>query len=191
MSRALRAVPNVDGNVGVLTPAAAARFDRTPLIVHSHLRWDFVWQRPQQILSRLADRHPILFLEEPIDAASQPSLQITVTSEGIVRVVPALPGAGSLTTDARSAIILPLLESALKTHPALAGRFDAPIQWFYSPMTAPSYCGRFGAIGTVYDCMDELANFRFAPPDIAQRENFLISHADIIFTGGYEIYRAK
>src|ERR1051325_7580175 len=33
-----------------------------PIIVHCHLCWDWVWQRPQQFISRLSQRHKILFV---------------------------------------------------------------------------------------------------------------------------------
>ena len=48
------------------------------LICISHLRWDFVWQRPQHLLSRLAKTHRVLFVEEPIASAhdSEPHLQV-------------------------------------------------------------------------------------------------------------------
>ena len=162
-----------------------------PIIVHSHLRWDFVWQRPQQLLSRFAVDHPVLFVEEPKETSAHPALDVSLTPEGVHRVVPLLPNAGSLSTDAQCVIVLPLLEAALLADPMLARRFESPVQWFYSPMTAPHYYGRFGSIGTVYDCMDELSNFRFAPPDIVEREKFLLSKADVVFTGGYELYRSK
>ena len=45
--------------------------------------------------------------------------------------------------------------------------------------------------GVVYDCMDELANFRFAPPDIGAREQFLLERADLVFTGGYQLFESK
>jgi glycosyltransferase involved in cell wall biosynthesis len=163
----------------------------SPFIVHSHLRWDFVWQRPQQLFSRIAATHPVLFVEEPIETDGAAALDVTVTPEGVVRAIPRLPSARSMTVDAQCAATLPLLEAALRGHPALAGRFDAPIQWFYSPMTAPCYLDRFGAVGTVYDCMDELSGFRFAPPDLGEREDVLLAAADVVFTGGYELYRAK
>ena len=177
-------------------PGSIAGADRSlapnvPIIVHSHLRWDFVWQRPQQLLSRLAAAHPIAFVEEPIETSSDAQLDISVTPEGVVRVVPRLPNAGSLSTDAQCAIVVPLLEAAIRSHPALEGRFESPVQWFYSPMTAPGHHDKFGTVGTVYDCMDELAQFRFAPTDIAEREDFLLSIADVVFTGGYELYLSK
>ena len=162
-----------------------------PIIVHSHLRWDFVWQRPQQLLSRLVAHHPVLFVEEPADSTSGLSLDVSLTPEGVVRVVPQVPNAGTLSVDAQCVLVLPLLERALDEHPLLAGRFTSPVQWFYSPMTAPGYGGKFGSTGIVYDCMDELAGFRFAPEDIAERESHLLSNADLVFTGGHELYRSK
>jgi glycosyltransferase involved in cell wall biosynthesis len=162
-----------------------------PVIVHSHLRWDFVWQRPQQIFSRLAPRHPILFTEEPMRGGDALRLIVTEPHPNVFRAVPSLPAAGYATVDDEWAAVLPMLRDAVASHPLLAGRFDSPIQWFYSPMTAPHFLGRFGASCVVYDCMDELANFRFAPPDIGQRERFLISRADVVFTGGHRLYEAK
>ena len=175
--------------------------NRFPLIVHCHLRWDFVWQRPQQIFSRLAESHRVLFIEDPVllddapaantDAGGTlPRLEISEPWPNVVRLVPMLP-ASLDTVDAQCTASLPLLREALRTHPLLAGHFEHPVQWFYSPMTAPALLGKFGERGIVYDCMDELANFRFAPTDIAQREQFLLKRADVVFTGGYQLYTSK
>jgi len=166
-------------------------FGRTSFIVHCHLRWDFVWQRPQQIFSRLAADHDVLFIEEPLYHEAAPLLQITEPYSGVIRVVPLLTAGGNIDVDEQCQFILPLLEQALVDHPRLAERFEAPVQWFYSPMTAPSFAGRFAARSIVYDCMDELANFRFAPPDIADRERFLLSKADVVFTGGFKLFQSK
>ena len=168
----------------------ALELDRVPIIVHSHLRWDFVWQRPQQILSRLAVDHPVVFVEDPIDGAG-PRLDIAKTPQGVVRIVPIIRRCGELSTDDQCATVLPLLRAALQSHPLLQARFESAVQWFYSPMTAPAFLNQFGSIGVVYDCMDELANFRFAPTDIVEREDLLLSRADVVFTGGYSLHRAK
>ena len=156
-----------------------------PIIVHCHLRWDFVWQRPQQIFSRLAKTHPVLFLEEPAAGHDRATLEITEPYPGVVRVIPRLPRSNN------ESRVPDLLKRALHTHPLLAGRFDAAVHWFYSPMSAPHFLGQIGTLGVVYDCMDELANFRFAPSDIGTREQLLIDHADIVFTGGHELFLAK
>jgi glycosyltransferase involved in cell wall biosynthesis len=162
-----------------------------PLIVHCHLRWDFVWQRPQQIFSRLAENHRILFIEDPVIAEGEPHLDITEPHPNLVRLVPQIPQALAVSADRDCEVFLPLIRRALREHPLLAGRFDEPVHWFYSPMSAPGYLGRFGGHGVVYDCMDELANFRFAPSDIAERERFLMSKADVVFAGGHQLFDAK
>ena len=172
-------------------PATRAAETRFPLIVHCHLRWDFVWQRPQQLFSRLAAHHPVLFIEDPLPTPEQAQLEISEPYPNVVRMVPRLPEGGPHEVDAQWRLLQPLMEQALLEHPLLAGRFERPVQWFYSPMSAPVLLGRFGARGTVYDCMDELANFRFAPPDIAERERFLLARADVVFTGGYQLYQEK
>ena len=166
--------------------------DDLPVVVHCHLRWDFVWQRPQQIFSRLAAHHPITFIEEPMWQGSARRLEISEPYPNIVRLVPILP-ADERTDDidAQYAAVLSLVDRALSEHSLLRGRFGSPIQWFYSPMVAPYFLDGFDATATVYDCMDELAQFRFAPPSLREREQLLISKADVVFTGGYQLYQSK
>jgi glycosyltransferase involved in cell wall biosynthesis len=162
-----------------------------PKIVHCHLRWDFVWQRPQQILSRLAAHAPILFIEEPmyLDDLAEPRLEITVPFANVFRAVPHLRGDMRDDADGSTAVVRTLAQDAIATQ--LSGLFANPIQWFYSPATAPSMLGAFNEIAVVYDCMDELAQFRFAHPDLPRRERLLLANADVVFTGGRRLYEAK
>jgi hypothetical protein len=159
------------------------------IIVYSHLRWDFVWQRPQQIFSRLAAHYPILFVEEPLYEAGGAQLRIVEAQPNVLRAIPVLPA--PVDADAVCTTLLPLLREAIATHPVLGGRFERVVQWFYSPMCAPAMMDQLDELAVVYDCMDELANFRFAPKDIAAREARLLERADVVFTGGYQLYEAK
>ena len=178
-------------------PSRDARQSRTyredfPIVVHCHLRWDFVWQRPQQIFSRLAAHHPITFIEEPMWQGSERRLEISEPYPNVVRIVPVLRAdEKNDEMDTQYAAVLALLRSALSENPLLSARFESPIQWFYSPITAPYFLDDFDAAATVYDCMDELAQFRFAPPFLREREQTLISRADVVFTGGYQLYQSK
>jgi glycosyltransferase involved in cell wall biosynthesis len=172
-------------------PARLTVMNGLSFIVHSHLRWDFVWQRPQQIFSRMARHHRILFIEEPVDTNGTAALQLTQPHANLVRAVPLLPHASHMSIERQHAVLMPLLERALHGDPLLAGCFHTFVQWFYSPMPAPCTLGRLPAAAVVYDCMDELANFRYAPPDIGQRERMLLGAADLVFTGGWQLYRAK
>ncbi|MEW6613370.1 MAG: glycosyltransferase [Pseudomonadota bacterium] len=163
------------------------------LIVHSHLRWDFVWQRPQQILSRLAERYPVLFVEEPVftEEAAQGQLEVAAVHANVLRVIPRLTAALRDARDAAQTRVRDLLQDFLRSSEHLTRRFQQPVQWFYTPMPAPVMLGQFGEIGVVYDCMDELSKFRFAPAELIEREIQLMEAADVVFTGGYKLYEAK
>ena len=163
-----------------------------PIVVHCHLRWDFVWQRPQQIFSRMAAHHPITFIEEPMWQGSERRLHISEPYPNVARIIPVLRAEEKNDEmDNQYAAVLALLRSALSENPLLSARFESPIQWFYSPTAAPYFLDDFDAAATVYDCMDELAQFRFAPPCLKEREQMLISRADVVFTGGYQLFQSK
>ncbi|MGZ8378836.1 MAG: glycosyltransferase [Gemmatirosa sp.] len=170
----------------------AADFD-APIVVHSHLRWDFVWQRPQQLLSRFATSSPVLFVEEPVwaDDLTTPALELSTPMRGITRAIPRLPGTLRDKGDEAIVATRALLVQAMARGGALAGQFTAPVQWFYTPMPAPVMLGAFGEQAVVYDCMDELSQFRFAPPELVERERLLVSRADVVFTGGYRLWQSK
>ena len=178
------------------TNGSGARFsiprDR-PIIAHSHLRWDFVWQRPQQLLSRIAAHTPVLFVEEPMCSPDieHPAFDLTSPLHNIFRFVPRLPARFAGAYDESLIATRELLLSVLDEQGALSGRFVAPVQWFYTPLPAPIMLGAFGEVGVVYDCMDELAQFRFAPSDLPARERLLLAEADVVFTGGRRLYESK
>src|SRR3954449_13589515 len=62
------------------------------LVCFSHLRWDFVWQRPQHLLSRAAKHYRVLVIEEPVlEAGIAPTMDISRRPSGITIAVPKLP----------------------------------------------------------------------------------------------------
>ena len=166
---------------------------RHPLIVHSHLRWDFVWQRPQQILSRLGSSRHVLYVEEPVflDDLAVSALDVTNVGGRVHRVVPRLPATLRSSYDESAALVRSLVLALIGEGGRLAGAFDDSVQWFYTPMPAPVMLGAFGERGVVYDCMDELAQFRFAPPELTARERMLMTRADVVFTGGRKLFESK
>lgn len=163
------------------------------MIVHSHLRWDFVWQRPQQLFSRFARSREVLFVEEPmfLDDALRPSLDLSTPMPGIHRVIPRLPNSYRESETAMHMAVRTLLLDLIGSSGALAHRFRKPVQWFYTPMPAPTMIGSFDEVAVVYDCMDELAQFRFAPGELVHRERFLLARAHVVFAGGRALADAK
>lgn len=164
-----------------------------PIIVHSHLCWDWVWQRPQQFVSRLSLRHPVLFVETvgPDPQLSSPVARFH-TPESLPNITvlrlqfPAWRwNDGAYVDRERRRLVREFLSG-----PG-AGRFNGAVQWFYDPMAVTAFAGRMGESLTVYDCMDELSQFKCAPPEIQQREAKLLAIADVVFAGGRRLCESK
>lgn len=164
-----------------------------PIIVHCHLRWDGVWQRPQQFLSRLAQRHRVLFVEGPLlrDGFEPPKYALRTLPDhpNITVMQTTFPSSRFSEGDWVDQERFRLLEEALNG--PLRGKFERPVQWFYDPMAAPAHIGKFDEQAIVYDCMDELSQFKFAPPEIVSRERELLAAADVVFTGGRKMCESK
>ena len=158
--------------------------DAMQLVCFSHLPWKFVYQRPQHLLSRFANKYPVFYVEEFIYNAEKDGYTITVISEDLKVVVPHLNNTlpTKLTETQR-------LENILDNLFKLSS-IDSYIFWYYTPM-ALGYTANFSPRVTVYDCMDELSAFKFAPPALKMLEQQLFKKADIVFTGGNTLYEAK
>jgi glycosyltransferase involved in cell wall biosynthesis len=153
------------------------------LVCFSHLRWNFVYQRPQHLLSRAAQFERVFFLEEPVFDGTTAALIKTETHCGVEVFVPHLPP--NQEPEFINYQLRQLLDGFLKAH-----RFSELTFWYYTPMALsfsehiePDYC--------VYDCMDELSAFRFAPPELVLREKKLLDRCDVVFTGGHSLFEAK
>ncbi len=156
---------------------------RSTLVCFAHLRWNLVFQRPQHIMTRLAESFDVLYWEEPREEAGATArLERERLGEGLERLVPVLPE--GLGETAREAALARLLGETLA---AVTG---PRIFWYYTPMMT-GFSARAHADLVVYDCMDELANFAFAPADIAARETALMAQADIVLCGGKSLYEAR
>jgi UDP-galactopyranose mutase len=159
---------------------------RGVILTFSHLRWDFVYQRPQQLLSRFAARHNarVLFVEEPVRSAGE-RWEASEAEPNVIVLRPHTPVAAPGFSDEQ----MPALRRLLAE---LAGREDLGgcCAWFYTPMAVPLLAGLKPRV-VVYDAMDELSGFLNAPPQLLEREEELFALADVVFTGGPSLYRAK
>jgi glycosyltransferase involved in cell wall biosynthesis len=150
-----------------------------PLLCLSHLRWDFVYQRPNHLMARAARRFDVLFVEEPVQDDGPARLE-RIPVDGLTVVRPHLPAG-----EPAESLIAPLLRGLLDERTT-----DDPVLWYYTPMALPWTDGIRPA-GVVYDCMDELSAFRGAPPGLVALEAELLDRADLVFTGGRQLFEAK
>ncbi len=168
-----------------LSERRSPRAERAPydLVCLSHLRWDFVFQRPQHLLSRFARERRVFFVEEPLWGDGPARLEVTPRAEGVLVAVPHLP-AGTAAEEAE-ALQQELLDEMLREWSV--GDF---VLWYYTPM-ALGFSRHLEPLAVVYDVMDELSLFRGAPPQLLECEAELYERADVVFTGGASLFEAK
>jgi UDP-galactopyranose mutase len=153
------------------------------LLVFSHLRWDFVYQRPQHLLTRCAQQRQVYFIEEPVFAPATPVLDVRARADRLHVVVPRL--ALETKAELRSQQLKTLLDELVRER--VSPRY---ISWYYTPM-ALLFTRHLKPTTVVYDCMDELSNFKCAPPEMRMLEDELFRVADVVFTGGSSLYEHK
>jgi UDP-galactopyranose mutase len=154
------------------------------LICFSHLRWAFVFQRPQHLMSRFAKHRRVYFFEEPVFEEGARELRSVVCPQtGVVVVTPVFPpGTTNQNVDAAQER---MLRDLLKRE-----RIENFIAWYYTPM-AVEFTRAFQPSLTIYDCMDELSAFRGAPPAMRTNEQALFRQAELVFTGGASLFESK
>jgi glycosyltransferase involved in cell wall biosynthesis len=173
------------------------RHERPVIVCLAHLGWDFVWQRPQQILSRLAQQHhyPIYYINEPfLDPTPRPTLKLVDRRPNLAAYQPLFPEHDDYVRDNWANVYVDLVRQLLTEEGVLCRNGEPAARrplllWFYTPMSA-YFAERLTADLIVYDIMDELANFKGAPADIKQRAMTLLAQADIAFAGGLSLYEA-
>lgn len=150
----------------------------------SHLRWDFVYQRPQHLLSRFARDRRVFFFEEPVFSERPTFLDLTQKENNLWVAVPHISYEDRDTGD------LTKIQRIMVEKLIDAKKINDFILWFYTPM-AMDFAAHIEPLATVFDCMDELSAFKFAPPQLIENEKRLMEKADLVFTGGQSLYEAK
>ena len=150
------------------------------LLCFSHLRWDFVFQRPQHLLGHAAKTYRVFYIEEPDFAPVPPHFRMKIAESGVTVLTPVFDHGTDHAHQMRN--LVTGLQSSL--------RGCRQVHWFYTPM-AMQFAGDLDCDLRVYDCMDELTAFHFAPPNLAKMEERLLASAQLVFTGGQSLYAAK
>lgn len=153
------------------------------LVCLSHLRWHWVYQRPQHLMTRAARHRRVFVVEEPREHAGPPRLQVEQVAENLLVFTPECPP--GLPAAECEALQRALLDDVRAEH----GIEDFAL-WYYTPMALP-FAGHLAPAVTIYDCMDELSGFAGASPRLRTLEAELLRRADLVFTGGLSLYEAK
>jgi glycosyltransferase involved in cell wall biosynthesis len=154
-----------------------------PIICFSHLRWGFVYQRPNHLMARFAREREVYFVEEYVADASVQWMEIRRVNRSLSIVTPHIVPPSSPEAAVRSQ--RDLVDELMATT-----RTDDFVAWYYTPMALP-FTRHLNPVATIYDCMDELTGFLGCPPELAKLEAELFQRADVVFTGGQSLYEAK
>ena len=157
---------------------------QSDLVCFSHLRWDFVYQRPQHLLTRCARDRRVFFVEEPVFGNGSMRLDIHEREGGVRVVVPHLPE-GLRSEIATTAVMEEMIRRLF-----IDNGIREYVFWYYTPM-ALSFTKHFSPIASIYDCMDELSAFKGAHTRLQDFERELFQRVDLVFTGGQSLYEAK
>lgn len=181
LTREQTKVTSTSGTLLPATKMASAPYD---LICFSHLRWDFVFQRPQHLLNRFARERRVFFIEEAIfEPGGAARLELSRRDTGVRVGIPRLPEGLSEAG---------VLEAQRKFTNELFAVHEIReyVLWYYTPMALP-FSSQLKPLATVYDCMDELSAFKAAPTALGLYEQELLARADLVFTGGQSLFEAK
>jgi glycosyltransferase involved in cell wall biosynthesis len=150
------------------------------LVCFSHLRWDFVYQRPNHLMARAAKDRRVFFVEEPTFGEPGPARWSTAVWDGVTVATPRLPD--GLDGDALCRALASLVDGLFREQ-----GIRRPVLWYYTPMALP-WTRQLNAAATIFDSMDHLAGFRGAPPDLIELEAELVERADLVFCGGASLH---
>ena len=153
------------------------------ILCFSHLRWDFVYQRPQHLLSRFAPLNRVFYIEEADFESGKDEYVLLPNKDKVIVVKLRLTGNASQNDvlDRQRVLVDSLIQNE---------KVSEYILWYYTPM-ALQISDHLTPKAIVFDCMDELSAFKFAPPILLELEQQLLQKADVVFTGGYSLYEAK
>lgn len=155
------------------------------ILVFSHLRWNFVYQRPQHLLSRLARDYRIIFIEEPMPGSQSDFVEQISACKGVTVLRPHLTAQAHGFNEENMGQVHDMVTNYLQTQ-----HIEAYSIWLYTPLALP-IVNKLSPEAIIYDCMDELSAFKNAPTQLIRRESELFGVADIVFTGGPSLYESK
>ncbi len=153
------------------------------VICFSHLRWDFVFQRPQHLLTRWAKDVRVYYFEEPV-FGDYDTISLRENIDGNVTVLtPHIKG--GMSEQEINKYIEILLLKFIKIY-----KISDYIAWYYTPM-AINFTRNLKPTLVIYDCMDELSGFKGAHPELTKNEKALMNMSDVVFTGGHHLFEHK
>ena len=155
-----------------MTNAIADLRRARPILVHRD------GHPPALLFLELARRRDVLLVDPAtfLDDVRRPGIMLRCLAPGLYRAIPRLPVACRGRESTIHIVVRALLLDLIASNVAFADGFDAPIQWFCTPMPAPAMIGAFRESAVVYHRRPDLPRDRVG----SAYDRFLLDHADIV-----------
>lgn len=154
----------------------------TDILCFSPSRWNFVYQRPQHLMTRFAQKSRVYYIEDPLFDAEEACYTVQEIEGTQLKVLtPHLPSSSL-------ADPYPALRSLLEQL-IMGERIRQYICWYYSPM-ALQYSAQLHPLATVYDCIQDVAASQTNTSAARQYEALLFEKADVVFTAGHHLFES-
>jgi UDP-galactopyranose mutase len=157
--------------------------DRPPLVVFGARRWNFDWQRPQQLLTRIAMHYRVFYVEAPHTTHADPWLEATEVAPGVEVLVAHTRCDTPGFHDDQFPVMRRLLANFLRER-----GIAEPLAWLDTPAALP-LAEALQPRALVWDCGEDVVTLS---GDVAlrRREERLLEQADIVLAGGPSLYDA-
>lgn len=156
------------------------------LLVFSHLRWNFIFQRPQHLMTRFAKHRRVFYIEEPMfEDVSFPKIHTHQSEEGVFVITPYLPQAFVNRKQDQDMVLTILVDELL-----LARNIRNFTTWYYSPSYL-SFTRHLNPKHMIYDIIDDVTQAKINPLLLRDLEGELFEKANLVFTAGQSLYKAK
>lgn len=178
---------------------------RKRIVCLSSTRWSFLWQRPQQIMSRLCARHDILYVDPPFPVAEEQVRGISNDESGTLIVK-------NLQTINDALQIFRPLEISRFSYPDLDSNellkmnqellqcqiqkalfqlgWQHPLLWLYDPRNV-NLVDQLNPCGVIYDCVDSFRSFSWSHPHVSIWEEALVDRADVVLATSRALYQER
>src|SRR5215218_290398 len=116
------AEPEPPGSPLTLSGGTVAR----DLVCFSHLRWNFVFQRPNHLMARAARDRRVFYVEEPVVSGPAAPHLASEMRDGVMILTPCLPD--GIDAASQTEVLRTLIDGWLRDH-----AIDRPVLWYYTP----------------------------------------------------------
>ncbi len=161
-------------------------------LIYSQVCWWGVWQRPQEVAKGMTEYHRVLYIS-PVQVheclmryPDWKFIERIDKGRGITVFSPMI-----FSGHYRWGLIFRINRLLILSELRWLLRKERPVIFFTNSPFVDYLVPRLRTSKVIYDVIDDFTAFDWAPQNASRMERYLLSSADIVFTGTYALYKKK